>query len=175
MARHFHFAVSAISAHPPADMAMIMARNVRDGSFHSHRDRPATTAASTIRSTSASSRAPREVEAPRRRAVSPSTPSSTDAAWVRRPPTTARPADSDQAAMIPTTKNSADSRSGWIRSGAMAMVIRVEIGRLRCLDTGPSVGFPRERRTSELASSRSSGVSTSCHQSPSDRGMAFSG
>ena len=50
------------------------------------------------------------------------------------------------------------------------MVRRVEIGRFRFREIGPSVGFARERRSMVRAERRSSGVSMSCHHAP--RGSA---
>jgi len=106
-------------------------RNPREGSSHSHRARPATITASTIRSSRSSSSAPRSEVRHCSRAVSPSTPSRIDASWTKMPPTTAREAESDQAAHSPTTAVNSENAAGGIRAGDSAIVIRVEIGRLR--------------------------------------------
>ena len=102
----------AMSAQLMAEAAMIPPRNGREGASQTHRASPATIAASTIRSRTASSVAPRGVAIPSRRAVSPSTPSRTEAAWTRSPPIKPRSADSDHAATIPTAKNASDSTLG---------------------------------------------------------------
>lgn len=85
------------------------------------------------------------------------------------PPTTAREADSDHAAHSPTSAVNTENAPGGIRAGESAMVMRVEIGRLTYLETGPSVGLASDTRSRCLAMWRSSGVSMSCHQPPSGR------
>jgi hypothetical protein len=58
---------------------MNIVRNGREGLSHSHSATPATTTASTIRSSRSSSNAPRSDDRHCSRAVSPSTPSSIEA------------------------------------------------------------------------------------------------
>ncbi len=161
-----------MSGHAATVMPRIRVRNRREGSSHSHSPMPATMAASTILSRRSSRSAPRSEVRHWSRAVSPSTPSSTDAAWTKIPPTTAREADSDHAAHIPTRAVNSDSAPGGIRAGEMAMVIRVEIGRFSHRDTGPSERLPSDWRSQVRASRRSSGVSMSCHHAPGGSGTA---
>ncbi len=158
--------------HAATVMARIRVRNSREGSSHSHSPMPATIAASTIRSRRSSSRAPRLEVRHWSLAVSPSRPSSTDAACTKIPPTTAREADSDQAAHSPTRAVNSDSAPGGIRAGEMAIEIRVEIGRFSHRDTGPSERLASDWRSLVRARQRSSGVSMSCHQASGGRGTA---
>lgn len=132
-------------------------------------------AASTIRSSRSSSSAPRSVVRHCRRAVSPSTPSSIDAAWTKTPPTTARDAESDQAAHSPTSAVKSENTAGGIRAAETAIVRRVEMGRFSHRETGPSLPFDSEWRTRCLARRRSSGVSMSCHQPSEGRRTAWIG
>jgi len=163
------------SGHANTVAPMISVRNSREGSSHSHRPSPATIAASTIRSRRSSSSAPRFDVRHCRRAVSPSTPSSIDAAWTKTPPTTAREAESDQAAHSPTSAVKIENTAGGIRAAEMAMVMRVEMGRFSHRETGPSLRFASECRTRCLARRRSSGVSMSCHQPSEGRRTAWMG
>jgi hypothetical protein len=91
------------------------------------------------------------------------------------PPTSAREADSDQAAHRPTSAVNTLKNPGGMRAGDRAIVIRDESGRLIQRDTGPSVRLASDSRRRCLASRRSSGVSMSCHQPLSGRDTARSG
>jgi hypothetical protein len=142
---------------------MSRVRNGREGLSQSHRNTPATTTASTIRSSRSSSSAPRSDVRHCSRAVSPSTPSSIEASCTKIPPTTAREAESDHAAHNPTSAVKTENTAGGIRAGDSAMLIRLETGRFRYLETGPSEVFASDRRSRCLATRRSSGVSMSCH------------
>jgi len=118
-----------ISGHAAAVIRMIIVRNPREGSSHSHSAIPATITASTIRSSRSSRRAPRSDVRHCSRAVSPSTPSRSDVSWTKMPPTTAREADSDHAAQRPTRAVNTENAPGGMRAADSAMVMRVEIGR----------------------------------------------
>jgi hypothetical protein len=120
----------ATSVHPTAAAARTAIRKGRDGSSQIHRAKPATMAASTARSNASSRIAPLLEVRLWSLAVSPSTPSRIELAWARRPPTSARDADRDQAAHRPTSRVPTESRAGGIRRGASAIVIREEMGRL---------------------------------------------
>src|SRR5439155_1511260 len=61
------------------------------------------------------------------------------------------------------------------RRGASAIESRVETGRFRKRETGPSSSSPRFRRSWPRASRRSWGVSTSCHQLDVGRETALTG
>jgi acyl-CoA thioesterase len=123
------FTIKWMRGQTTAVIARTSVRNPRDGSSHSHRAIPATMTASTIRSSRSSSSAPRSEVRHCRRAVSPSTPSRIEAAWTKMPPTTAREAESDQAAHRPTSAVNTENTPGGMRAAASAMVMRVEIGR----------------------------------------------
>ena len=116
--------------HPIAAARIITTRKVTPGSSQNHSHSPAMIAESTMRSHTPSRRAPPAEARSWRRAVSPSTPSSTDTACVRIPPTTARPAESDHAAQNPMTAVNSVIRFGARRSGDSHIVIRVDTGRL---------------------------------------------
>src|SRR4029450_9236921 len=108
---------TAIASTPQvtAEHTMQVIRNAREGSSHAHSQSPATTAASTIRSASPSTNAPRLDATPWSLAVSPSTPSRTDVTWTSTPPINARPAESDHAAQMPITNASNEKRGGGTR------------------------------------------------------------
>ena len=64
---------------------------------------------------------------------------------------------------------------GLGRNREIAMDIRVEIGRFRNRETGPSAGLRNDRRTDRRAARTSTGVSRSCHQAPGGSGTAAMG
>ena len=91
--------------------------------------RPATMAASTIRLSRPFSQAPRGLARICSRAVSPSTPSSTELTCTRIPPMTGRSTARRKAAAMPKARAMVDSMFGDRRSGARVMESRVETGR----------------------------------------------
>lgn len=99
--------------------------------YATHHPSPDTIAASTVRSSTLSSVAPRGLVRSWSLADSPSTPSSTEWRWTRMPPIRGRSAAKRQAARTPITNATNDRRFGEGRRGASAIDRRVEMGRLR--------------------------------------------
>ena len=132
-------------------------------------------AASANRSRTPSRSAPAGLARRRRRAISPSTPSSTDDAWTISAPTMPSPAPSAHAPARAIRNAINETTSGWSGRCASVIDMRVEIGRLRYRETGPSTGLVSERRRLVAPRRRSSGVSTSCHHEPRGSEMASRG